>query len=120
MGADRNCAAGERGHVTCDGVTTTCSAPCPPCSITALCGSGTPVSCSGNNCSGADRDCDALEQGHVTCDGTTTWCSSPVCCDCFSDEMACADLCNPCSYRFTCNSSSCSESCSCTFCQEQQ
>jgi hypothetical protein len=27
--ADRNCGAGERGHVTCDGVTTWCNEPCP-------------------------------------------------------------------------------------------
>lgn len=26
--ADRNCSAGERGHVTCDGVTTYCDCPC--------------------------------------------------------------------------------------------
>ena len=25
---DRNCSAGERGHVTCDGVTTECDCPC--------------------------------------------------------------------------------------------
>ncbi|HEX4965303.1 MAG TPA: hypothetical protein VF173_31125 [Thermoanaerobaculia bacterium] len=31
--ADRNCAVGERGHVTCDGVTTWCPTTCPaPCS----------------------------------------------------------------------------------------
>jgi hypothetical protein len=28
--ADRNCAVGQRGHVTCDGVTTWCNEPCPP------------------------------------------------------------------------------------------
>lgn len=35
---DRNCAVGEPGHVTCDGVTTTCSNPCPPpaCDCAAL------------------------------------------------------------------------------------
>lgn len=27
---DRNCGIGERGHVTCDGVTTWCNEPCPP------------------------------------------------------------------------------------------
>ncbi len=27
---DRNCAVGERGHVTCDGVTTSCANACPP------------------------------------------------------------------------------------------
>lgn len=27
--SDRNCAVGERGHVTCDGVTTVCPTPCP-------------------------------------------------------------------------------------------
>jgi hypothetical protein len=31
--ADRNCDIGERGHVTCDGVTTSCATACPaPCS----------------------------------------------------------------------------------------
>jgi hypothetical protein len=28
-GADRNCSVGERGHVTCDGVTKWCATPCP-------------------------------------------------------------------------------------------
>ena len=28
-GSDRNCAVGERGHVTCDGNTTVCPTPCP-------------------------------------------------------------------------------------------
>jgi hypothetical protein len=30
-GADRNCAVGQRGHVTCDGVTTWCPTPCEIC-----------------------------------------------------------------------------------------
>ena len=30
-GVDRNCAAGERGHVTCDGVTTWCPTTCTDC-----------------------------------------------------------------------------------------
>jgi hypothetical protein len=29
VAADRNCAAGERGHVTCDGVTKSCATACP-------------------------------------------------------------------------------------------
>lgn len=29
VGADRNCSVGERGHVTCDGVTKWCATPCP-------------------------------------------------------------------------------------------
>lgn len=29
--ADRNCDIGERGHVTCDGVTTWCNEPCVNC-----------------------------------------------------------------------------------------
>ncbi len=71
--ADRNCP--EQGHVTCDGVTTWCPGTCP-CSATALCGSGSSVSCSGStSCATANRNCAAGVQGHVTCDGVTTSCS---------------------------------------------
>ncbi|HEX4960478.1 MAG TPA: hypothetical protein VF173_06545 [Thermoanaerobaculia bacterium] len=73
--ADRNCAAGEQGHVTCAGVTTWCPGTCP-CSSTVSCGNGTSVTCSGNSCSTANRNCAAGEQGHVTCDGVTTTCSN--------------------------------------------
>lgn len=63
---DRNCSAGEPGHVTCDGVTTTCPCPCGlttqqqaccNCDLTGdcfqccLCDGGRPLACS-RGCSG--------------------------------------------------------------------
>jgi hypothetical protein len=127
--ADRNCPAGERGHVTCDGSTISCSKPCPLCSTSALCGDGSFVSCessqSPNNCSAADKSC-PYEQGHVTCDGNTSWCSNSCCSiDCSADEWSCAMSCGSCPYRFTCNELNCSESCSCSgfggrFCELQE
>jgi hypothetical protein len=117
--ADRSCAANERGHVTCDGVTTSCSKPCPACSASALCGDGSIVSCDGFqspfSCSAADKSC-PNEQGHVVCDGTTKWCSNSCCSiDCVNDEWNCSMECGSCPYHFTCDEFNCSESCRCDF-----
>jgi len=79
---DRDCAAGERGRVTCGSTTTYCP-PCDTCSATALCGSTT-VSCSGaqpGTCSAVDQDCLAGQRGYVTCGSTTTFCPT-VCENC--------------------------------------
>lgn len=72
---DRNCSAGERGHVTCGSTTTYCPTECG-CRATALCGSTT-VSCTGSapaSCTAVDQNCPAGERGYVTCGSTTTLC----------------------------------------------
>jgi hypothetical protein len=78
------------------------------CSVSANCGSGGTIGCSGNNsttsCSGTDQNCSVGQQGSVTCDGVTTWC--PPC------QVNCDDLwsqcelnCEPCPIKtFQCSS----------------
>ena len=76
--ADRSCP--ERGHVTCNGVTTWCPDPCP-CSASVSCGrAGGSVSCSGSSCSSTNRSCAAGQPGSVTCDGNTYTCGACVGC----------------------------------------
>jgi len=95
------------------------------CTATANCANGGTVSCSSNtstsSCSAVDGNCGACEPGHVTCDGVTTTCSpcaNCICGDpnfCFDREADCEANCNPCSYNFTCNESTCSSHCRCIF-----
>jgi hypothetical protein len=55
--ADTNCGAGERGHVTCDGVTISCPTACAACSCAALradclsrCGGAASFRCNATTC----------------------------------------------------------------------
>lgn len=79
-----NCAIGQPGSVTCDGVQRSCpSCPPPPCSktVTVWCRSGGSVSCTGT-CSStfAVQPSCPNQPGYVSCDGSVTSCPSLVSC----------------------------------------
>ncbi|HEY3571298.1 MAG TPA: hypothetical protein VGP73_25460 [Thermoanaerobaculia bacterium] len=87
------------------------------CSASATCWDGNTVSCNGNSsCTTVDGDCSVDEPGHVTCDGATTPCPNACPCPagfCDNRESDCSISCNPCSYNFSCNATTCSSSCRC-------
>ena len=72
-GADRNCGAGEQGHVTCDGTTYWCSPVCP----------GPAGNCEACAQTGGCVDCCRCEGG------TTMQCNNCCTCEATSDCMAC-------------------------------
>lgn len=68
------------------------------CTATANCGTGTPVSCSGNNsCTAVDRNCATGTRGNVVCDGVKTKCQ-PACPgpDCDARAQQCSETCGFC------------------------
>jgi hypothetical protein len=88
------------------------------CTATANCGPGGTISCSGNNsttsCSATDQNC-PHQRGSVTCDGTVTQCPNACICelDCTADRADCVGGCNPCPAVFSCNITTCTETCHC-------
>ena len=88
------------------------------CTASANCGSGGTISCSGNStCSNVDQNCSVGQRGSVTCDSVTTQCPNACPCDlnCSADRQDCISDCDPCPAIFSCNMSTCTESCRCKF-----
>lgn len=69
---DRNCAAGERGRVKCNGTTTSICPTCPvqSCTVGRFCPDGTYIECTSTagDCLGGGELC------FVRCDGVYTFC----------------------------------------------
>ncbi len=79
------------------------------CNVTAYCGSGVFISCTGTtSCTGADRNCAINQQGRVTCNGVTTLCPTTCAAYCNSLFTQCENGCpNQCVKSFQCTPYSC-------------